>query len=195
MKRSARLPLLLLLLGCLAGLSPRLVQAADFAVIVKSGTVSLWDTDQLLDSADRDFNRYSHRTLALNWEIRTNKEVALGMEYLTFRHDFTPSDKGTTKTEIVQFTVKKYFSPAPVLHPYFGLGLGWGYGKFDDGVGNVDRDYNAALSLSTGIEFRIGENVGLYTEVKGLVSGADNQDDNEFNCSGTGYFAGVSFIF
>ncbi len=170
-------------------------QAADFAVIIKSGTVSLWDANQHLDSADRDFDRYSRRTLALAWEVRTAKELALGMEYLTFRHDFTPSASGYTKTEMVQFTVKKYFSPVPVVHPYAGLGLGWSYGKFDDGTGNVDRDYNAALSLSAGIEFRFGENLGIYTEVKGLVSGADNKDDNEFDFSGTGYFGGVSFIF
>jgi hypothetical protein len=169
--------------------------AADFAMIMKSGTVKLWDEDQRLDLADRRFDGHSQRTLALAWEIRNAKEVAMGMEYLTYRHDLSDTVSGGAKTQVVLFNIKKYFSPNLVLHPYAGFGLGWGHARFDDGQGNIDRDFNLALQASGGVEFRIGNNFGIYTELKGLASGTDGEDENEFDFSGTGLMAGISLIF
>jgi len=169
--------------------------AADFAMIVKSGTVQLWDDEQHLDLADRHFDSNSHRTLAVAWEVRNAKEVALGMEYLTYRHDFSPPVNGHTKTQVWMFNAKKYFSPNRVLHPYAGIGLGWGHAKYDDGRGNVDRNVNVALQATAGVEFRIGKNFGIYTELKGLASGADSAEGKEFDFSGTGFLAGISLIF
>jgi opacity protein-like surface antigen len=195
MSKYRRLSLHLLVLICLTTLSAGLARAADFAIIIKSGTVSLWDNDQRLDMVERHFDNHSQSTLAVAWEIRTAKELALGMEYFTFRHDFSPPSTGRTKTQVAQFTVKKYFSPNRILHPYAGIGLGWGHAKYDDGQGNIDRDINFAMQASAGIEFRIGDNFGLYTEVKGLASGTDGEDENEFDFSGTGFLAGISIIF
>jgi len=195
MKKITRFLLFPLLLGCLLSLSSGLARAGDFAVILKSGTVQLWDNDQSHDTVKRSFDSNSQRTLAVAWEIRTAKDIALGMEYFTFRHGFTPSATGRTITQVVGFTVKKYFSPNRFLHPYAGFGLGLGHAKYDDGDGNVDRDINLAIQASTGIEFRIGDNFGIYTEVKGLASGTEGEEDNEFDFSGTCYLAGISMIF
>jgi opacity protein-like surface antigen len=195
MRKISRLLFLLLVLGSWTSLAAVPVQAADFAVIVKSGTVKLWDDEQRLDLVERQFDDHSQRTLAVAWEVRNAKELALGMEYFTFRHEFSPPTTGRTKTQVVQFTIKKYFSPMPVLHPYAGFGFGWGHAKFDDGEGNIDRDVNLALQASAGIEFRIGDNFGIYTELKGLASGTDGEDENEFDFSGTGFLAGFSMIF
>ena len=195
MKKTGLLPLLLLALACLTTLPAGLARAADFAMIVKSGSLALWDQDQRLDLVDRQFENHSQRTLAVAWEVRNTKEVALGMEYFTFRHEFSPPVTGRVKTQVLQFTVKKYFSPVRVLHPYAGVGFGWGHAKYDDGEGNIDRDLNFAMQASAGIEFRIGDNFGIYTEVKGLASGTDGEDENEFDFSGTGFLAGISMIF
>ena len=176
-------------------LTAGVARAADFAVIVKSGTVQLWDNEQRLNGAERNFDNNSRRTLGVAWEIRNAKEVALGMEYLTFLHDFSPSSGGSTKSQIWMFNAKKYFSPNQVLHPYAGIGLGWGHAKYDDGKGEVDRDVNIALQATAGVEFRLGKNFGIYTELKGLASNTDGQADNEFDFSGTSYLAGVSMIF
>lgn len=169
--------------------------AADFAMIVKSGTVQLWDEEQRLDLAERRFDNNSHRTLAVAWEVRNAKEVALGMEYLTYRHDFSPPVNGHTKTQAWMFNAKKYFSPNQLLHPYAGIGLGWGHAKYDDGRGNIDRDVNVAMQATAGVEFRIGDNFGFYTELKGLASGTDGEEENEFDFSGSGFLAGISLIF
>jgi opacity protein-like surface antigen len=185
---------LTVILGGLA-VAATAARAADFAVIVKSGTVQLWDDDQRLDLVDRHFDDNSRRTLAVAWEVRNAKEVALGMEYMTFRHDFSPPVNGHTKTQVWMFNAKKYFSPNRVLHPFIGIGLGWGHVKYDDGQGNVDRDVNVALQATGGVEFRIGENFGLYTEVKGLASNTDGEEANQFDFSGTGFMAGISLIF
>lgn len=182
---------LLLGSGALSGIA----QAADFAMIVKSGTLKLWDDDQRLDQADRHFDDDSRRTLAVAWEIRNAREVALGMEYMTFKHEFSPPGDGHTKTQLWLFNAKKYFSPNRVVHPFAGIGLGWGHARYDDGVGNVDRDVNVALQATAGVEFRIGDNFGFYTEVKGVASGTDGEDENEFDFSGTGLLAGISMIF
>lgn len=178
-----------------SGLTITVARAADFAMIVKSGTVQLWDDDQRLDLVDRNFDNNSRRTLALAWEVRNAKEVALGMEYMTFRHDFSPPVHGRSKTQMWLFNAKKYFSPNQVLHPFVGFGVGWGHAKYDDGQGNIDRDVNVALQATTGVEFRIGKNFGIYTEVKGLASGTDGEEENEFDFSGTGFMAGISMIF
>lgn len=182
-----------LLLG--AGVTANSARAADFAVIVKSGTVQLWDQEQRLDGGERNFDSNSRRTLAVAWEVRNAKEVAMGMEYMTYIHDFNPSSNGYAKSQLWMFTAKKYFSPSQVLHPFAGIGLGWGQAKYDDGQGNVDRDINIALQATAGMEFRLGKNFGFYTEVKGLASGADSEEDKEFDFSGTGFMAGISMIF
>lgn len=192
--RRPLLPFLAVLLT-VAALPAGPAHAANFAVIVKSGTVQLWDDEQRLDGVERNFASHSQHTLAVAWEVRNAKEVALGMEYLTFNHDFSPAANGHTRTQAWLFTAKKYFSPDRVLHPYAGIGLGWGHAKYDDGQGNIDRNVNAALQVTAGMEFRIGENFGFYTELKGLASGTDGEDDNEFDFSGTGLLAGISLIF
>lgn len=195
--RKTCLPIILLLAAVLigSGVAPTATRAADFAMIVKSGTVQLWDDEQRLDLVERNLDNNSRRTLAVAWEVRNAKEVALGMEYLTFRHDFSPPVNGRTKTQVWLFNAKKYFSPNRVIHPFVGIGLGWGHARYDDGQGNIDRDVNVALQATTGVEFRIGENFGFYTEVKGLASGTDGEDENEFDFSGTGFLAGISLIF
>ena len=195
MGKLGQLTLILLLLSFILGLSVGSARAGDFAIIVKSGTVKLWNDGQRLDLVERNFDNNSKHTLALAWEIRTSRDLALGMEYFTFRHGFTPPTTGYTKTQVVQFTVKKYFSPNRILHPYAGIGLGWGHAKYDDGVGNIDRDVNLAIQVDTGVEFRIGDNFGIYTEVKGLASGTDGEEENEFDFSGICYLAGISMIF
>ncbi|MFN2369075.1 MAG: hypothetical protein ABR605_09040, partial [Desulfurivibrionaceae bacterium] len=62
--------------------------AADFVIILKSGAAFLSDDDQRLDGETRDFDDSSNKTLGLAWEIRNSRNVGLGMEYLTFEHDF-----------------------------------------------------------------------------------------------------------
>ncbi|MBU0480008.1 MAG: porin family protein [Proteobacteria bacterium] len=170
--------------------------AADFAVMVKSGAVNLWDDKQRLDGVQRDFDDSGNKIFSIGWEIRNQKNVGLGMEYTNFKHEFTPpASTGMTRTQVYLFTAKKYFVPHEMIRPFFGIGLGWGHAKYDDGIGNVDRDMNAALQASMGIEFLFAENFGFYTELKGLASNTDGESENEFDFSSTGLMAGVSFVF
>jgi len=169
--------------------------AADFAIMVKSGGFKLWDESQNLDAKDRNFDEHSDKPFALAWEIRNAKGVGLGMEYITYQHEYTPPTTGNTKTQIFLFSARKYYSPNQVIHPFAGIGLGWGHAKVNDGQGNIDRDVNLALQFSFGIEFRFVDNFAFYTELKGLASGTDGDEDNEFDFSSSAAMAGVSFIF
>ena len=169
--------------------------AADFVVILKSGTVQLADETQRLDGETRTFDETSAKTLAVAWEIRNARNVGLGMEYITFEHDFTsPSSDGYTKSQLYLFSARKYFNASKMVHPFGGIGLGWGYTKFNR-VGDIDRDWNYVLQISAGVEIRFAEEFGIFIEGKGLASGTDGERENEFDFSGPSLMAGVSFIF
>jgi opacity protein-like surface antigen len=169
--------------------------AADFAIMLKTGGVRLSDETQYLDGETRTFDEDSEKTLAIAWEIRNSRNVGIGMEYITFEHDFTaPVYSGYTKTELYMFSARKYFAADSMIHPFGGIGLGWGYTKFDRTV-DVDRDWNYVLQLSAGLELRFAEEFGLYIEAKSLMSGTDGVRENEYDFSGPSLMTGVSFIF
>lgn len=169
--------------------------AADFAFMMKSGNARLWDDKQTLDSVERHFDHSSSKNFGLAWEIRNAQDVGLGMEYLTYQHDYTPPTTGTSKSQYFMFSAKKYYGAGSIFYPYVGAGAGLVHAKINDGQGNIDRDTNLALMATAGLELRFAESFGFFAEFKGLASGTDGEDDNEFDASATGFMAGVSFIF
>ena len=169
--------------------------AGDFVLMLKSGCMRLSDETQFHDGATRTFSDKSDRTLGIGWEVRSENNVGLGMEVFTFEHEFTPSATGYTKSDIYLFSVRKYFKPTKVFHPFAGIGLGYGFAKYDDGVGNVDRDWNMALQVTGGFELQFADDFGFFVEAKGLASGTDGERANEFDFSSAGLMAGISFIF
>ena len=175
------------------------VMAADFVLLLKSGGMKLADETQLLDGATSTFSDKSDRTLSLGWEIRSEKNVGIGMEYITYEHDLTkllpaPS-AGYTRSQIYLFSVRKYFIPSKVFHPFVGFGLGYGFSRYNDGGGNIDEDWNYALQVTGGFELQFADEFGIFLEAKGLASGTDGERANEFDFSSAGLMAGVSFIF
>ncbi|MEN8135218.1 MAG: hypothetical protein ABFS18_06740 [Thermodesulfobacteriota bacterium] len=169
--------------------------AADFVMILKSGTVQLADDTQKLDLETRDFDKSSAKTLAIAWEVRNSRDVGMGMEYITFEHDFTsPSSDGYAKTQLYLFSARKYFNMGSMVHPFGGVGLGWGYSKFGRD-GDVDRDLNYVLQINAGLEIQLAEEFGIFIEGKALASGTDGERENEFDFSGPSLMAGVSLIF
>jgi len=169
--------------------------AADFALILKSGTVQLADATQKLDDEFRTFDESSAKTLAIGWEVRNARNVGLGVEYITFEHDFTSlSSDGYTKTQLYLFNARKYFSVGKIVRPFGGIGLGWGYTKFGRD-GDVDRDLNYVLQIAAGVELQLAAEFGIFLEGKGFASGTDGERENEFDFSGPSLMAGVSVIF
>ncbi len=186
--------ILTLLLSCIL-ITAQNAAAADFAVILKSGVAKLSDDTQFLDGQVRTFDDESNKTLGIAWEIRNSRNVGMGMEYITFEHDFiSPSSTGYAKTELYLFSARKYFAPESMVHPFCGIGLGWGYTKFSH-IADTDRNWDYALQISAGLELQLAEEFGIYIEAKGLASGTDGERENEFDYSGSGLMAGVSFIF
>jgi opacity protein-like surface antigen len=169
--------------------------AADFVLMLKSGVMQLADETQTLDGTSHTFSDKSDRTLALGWEIRTDKNVGLGMEYITYEHDFDASPAAYTRSQIYLFSARKYFVPSKVFHPFAGIGLGWGFTRYNDGIQHTDEDWNLALQLTGGFELQFSEGFAVFLEAKGLASGTDGERANEFDFSSTGLMAGVSFIF
>lgn len=163
----------------------------------KTGNVRLWDENQFLDNVNRDFEEGSSRTFGMGFENRRRRGVALGVEYLNYRHEYTPSNsptiKGQAKTQILNFTARKYFNASRVFVPFVGLGFGPGHTSVSGGA-DVDPEVELTIQLNTGFELRF-DNFGIFTEIKGLYMDVEAQRVPQYDPSGTGLFVGVSFIF
>ena len=168
---------------------------AGGAIIMKLGQVELWDDTQFLGTQARVFDDNSRRTFGLAWEHRNRRGVGLGVEYLTYRHDYSPStaNLGEAKTQMVLFSARKYFIDSGVFHPFVGMGVGIGHTSVTSGP-NLSPDVNFQLQANTGIELRF-DNIGFLVEVKGLYNDSDGPSNNRYDPSGTGIFGGMSFIF
>lgn len=192
--RSHRFPALLGLL--LIAAWPAFARA-ETAFTVKGGAVRLQDDTQYFGGALRGLDDTSHNTFALGWEHRRRHGVAFGMEYLSYRNEFTPPSPpgtGLAKTQVLQFIVRKYFEQAPVVHPFVGFGIGTSQTTvtYDTPTLYSKYDWNPALQLNGGIEFRIDQNFAASIEVKGLFYDVDS---NHYNPSATGVFLGMSVVF
>ena len=192
MKTATIHPLIRAILPALLLLASASAQA-DGALIIKTGNVKLWDETQNLGGADRTFDSNSWRTFALAWEHRNRRGMGLGVEYVTYRHDYTPPSTGQTKTQVLMFSAKKYFNPSALVHPFFGIGIGLGHTSVTGGA-NVGPDLNLELQAAAGVELRF-DNVGIYMEAKGLYNDSDGPTGNRYDPSATAVFGGMSFIF
>ena len=168
---------------------------AGGAMIMKTGKVQLWDNSQYLDGTQRVFDDNSWRTFSLAWEHRGRHGMGMGVEYITYRHTYTPSaaGDGQAKTQIVLFSARKYFDASGIVHPFVGLGMGLGHTSVTGGA-SVGPDVNLEVQADTGIEFRF-DNVGFYMELKGLYNDSSGPSGNNYDPSATGVFGGMSFIF
>ena len=168
---------------------------AGGALIMKSGKVELWDSTQLLDTQTRTFEDTSSRTFAFAWERRSDRGMGLGMEYITYRHTYTPpnTNTGEAKTQILLFSARKYFDASTIVHPFVGMGMGLGHTSVTGGA-DIGPDVNFEIQANTGIELRF-DNIGFFMELKGLYNDSSGPSGNSYDPSGTGLFGGMSFIF
>ena len=168
--------------------------AAGGALFIKGGAFRLQDDGQMLDLQQRNLDDTSHSTLAFGWEVRKKSGVALGMEFLSYRNDFTPPAAlpGEAKTVALQFVGKKYFIDGGVFHPYVGGGIGAGRTNVsynDLGVEFTDEEYTLAMQFLLGFELRF-DNLSFVLEGKHLYHDIES-GGNEYDPTATGVFAGM----
>ena len=185
------------LLGFSLFLALPVLARAETGITIKGGAVHLWDNTQNVDGTSRDFDATSNSTYAIGWEHRRRNGAAFGMEYLSYHNDFTPPaspDTGLARTHVLQFVARKYFDRAPVVHPFIGMGIGTSQTtvSYDTPTSYTKYDWNLALQLNGGVEFRIDNNFAFSAEVKGLYVDVDS---NHYNPSSTGLFLGASVLF
>jgi hypothetical protein len=168
---------------------------ADGAVLLKVGSVRLWDENQLLAGQNRAFDDSSSRTFSVAWEARKRRGAAFGIEYLIYRHDFTPgtliTSQGQAKTQALMFRATKYFGGADV-RPFIGIGFGPGHTSVSGT--NLDPELNLMIQAAAGVEFRV-ENFSFLVEARGLYNDSDGEVGNEYDPSATGFFGGIGFLF
>jgi outer membrane protein W len=170
--------------------------AADGAFLFKAGQMNLTDSTQTLEGLPRDFDDESYGTLAMTWEARKPSGAAFGIEFLTYRNDFTPPlvEPGEARTWALQFVGKKYFLKEGVFHPFFGAGIGLAranYTYLSSGVEISDEEVNLALQAMIGFELRFEELV-FSLEAKHLYHDIEG-GGNEYDPTATGVFAGFGF--
>ena len=195
MQSSLRYSLGLIISGVLA-VVPAVAHAGG-AFLVKGGTMRLTDDRQVIDFVNRDLEESSNGTLAFNIEARKRNGVALGFEYLTYRHDFTSSaaESGEAKTQVAQFLGKKYFIHGGPVHPYVGVGIGAGKTNVSysptAGASYSDEEFTLALQALLGLELRF-DNISFVAEVKHLYHDIEG-GGNEYDPTATGLFVGMGF--
>ncbi len=164
--------------------------AAGGALFIKGGVMHLQDDGQMIDLAQRDLDDTSYSTLAFSWEARKRSGVALGMEFLTYRNEFTPptAQPGEAKTIALQFIGKKYFIHGGAFHPYIGGGIGGSrtnvsYNSY------TDEEYALVLQVLAGFELRF-DNLSFVLEGKHLYHDIEG-GGNEYDPTASGVFAGM----
>lgn len=182
-----------LLLAAVLVLLPGAATAGG-ALFIKGGALRLQDDGQTIDIQQRSLDETSHSTLAFSWEVRKRSGVALGMEFLTYRNEFTPpaAEPGEAKTVALQFVGKKYFIDGGVFHPYVGGGIGGGRTNVSYTSGGTefsDEEYTLAMQILLGFELRF-DNLSFVLEAKHLYHDIES-GGNEYDPTATGIFAGM----
>ena len=172
---------------------PGSAAAAGGAIFIKGGVMRLQDDGQVIDLTSRSLDDTSYSTLAFNWEVRKRNGVALGMEFLTYRNEFTvtAAQPGEAKTIALQFVGKKYFIDGGAFHPYVGGGIGVGRTNvsYNNGTSYSDEEFTLALQFLLGFELRF-DNLSFVLEGKHLYHDIEG-GGNEYNPTATGVFAGM----
>ncbi len=165
---------------------------AGGAFLVKLGDMQLTDDSQSFDGMTRDFDRSSYHTAGVMLEKRLASGVGLGAEYLTYRNSYTPD--GTADTRAVMFVAHKYFIHEGNLHPFIGLGAGFGRTSVEHTVpaSYKDEEFTTVIQVALGVEYRV-DNFSFMLEGKHLYHDI-NSGGNEYNPTATGLFAGFGFI-
>jgi hypothetical protein len=168
--------------------------AAGGAFFIKGGALRLQDDGQVIDMQQRNLDDTSFSTLAFNWEVRKRGGVALGMEFLTYRNEFTPpaAQPGEAKTVALQFVGKKYFIDGGIFHPYVGGGIGGGRTNVTYTSGGTefsDEEYTLVMQIMLGFELRF-DNLSFVLEGKHLYHDIEG-GGNEYDPTASGVFAGM----
>ena len=168
--------------------------AAGGAFFIKGGVMRLQDDTQTIDIQPRNLDDTSFSTLAFGWEVRKRSGVALGMEFITYRNEFTPpaAQPGEAKTIALQFVGKKYFIDGGVFHPYVGGGIGAGrtnVSYINGGIEFSDEEYTLAMQILLGFELRF-DNLSFVLEGKHLYHDIEG-GGNEYDPTASGVFAGM----
>jgi len=169
--------------------------AAGGAFFIKGGVMRLQDNGQVIDTLQRNLDETSNKTIGIGWEARKKNGLAFSIEYLNYRNEFTPPtspSSGEARTDVLQFSGKKYFIDGGIFHPYIGAGIGPGLTHVSytsGGISFTEDDFAVVLHAALGMELRF-DNLSFMLEAKHIYF---NVDSNQYDPTATGVLAGVGF--
>jgi hypothetical protein len=169
--------------------------AAGGAFYIKGGVMRLQDNGQVIDALQRNLDETSNKTLGIGWEARKKNGLAFSIEYLNYRNEFTPPTSpsdGEARTDVLQFSGKKYFIDGGIFHPYMGAGIGPGLTHISytsGGISFTEDDFALVLHAVLGMELRF-DNLSFMLEARHIYF---NVDSNQYDPTATGVLAGMGF--
>jgi hypothetical protein len=175
--------------------------------------VGLADDEQTFLSQNRklDTSASSAGGLALEWRFANG--FAVGAEFISYTHDYTPPPhiepffprSGEAVVNATSLTFKKYFGEAgKVFYPYVGLGIGKSNIETSHPLFGAPPVYNYvsdeyhvnAYQISAGMEVRFfptkKRHLGVIVEVKHL--GYDAIGANRYDPTAMAVFLGVGLV-
>lgn len=172
------------------------VLAEGVALVLKTGTFTLSEESQSLSGIPLAFDDSASGVFGIELEWRMAGGTGFGLELVRYGNDWSSGigTRGDNDTTGLLFNAKKYFDVSPSVHPYVGAGIGFAGIDFD-GPGGSASGSDLALQAMAGIDFRVGEKLGIYTEVKYLTSEPEDDFGDNVDVTGTGFFVGLSVGF
>ncbi|BAU49472.1 hypothetical protein SVA_2924 [Sulfurifustis variabilis] len=186
-------------LAALAGAMLAAAAPSTFAdggvIIIKTGTFTLSEESQSISGISLAFDDSASGVFGIELEWRMAGGTGLGVELVRYVNDWDPVfGKGDNDTTALLFNAKKYFAVSPTVQPYVGAGIGFAGVDFE-GPGGSASASDLALQAVAGIDFRLGEKFGVYTEAKYLTSEPEDDEGDNVDVTGTGFFLGLTIGF
>lgn len=182
-------------------------QAANgVTLIFKLGQFTLASDSQTILGSLRSFSA-TNVAYGVEGEWRFQNGFALGVEFLGHGQEYSTAGatgSGDMTVTSFLFNAKKYFRPAKMVQPYFGVGIGstatdFSAGDSSGAAGITGSAVGFAFQGMAGVALR-WRHVGIYSELKYVNAETEGTDaltgtKETVDVSGIGLFGGLNVQF
>lgn len=170
--------------------------AGDNVIIVKGGTYTLDDTNQVIDLNGGPVTTTFEEdtgTFAVEYDHVFDSGVSIGGGYQAFNMDYsTAGGNGDFSADFIMFNSKFYLTQSS-FKPFIGASAGLVVTDFSGQITGNTVGFTAAVMAGFRWQF---STVGLYAEYKNfLTADTEDSDNAEVDLAGDSITGGISFSF
>lgn len=154
------------------------------------------DLDNSAQDKSRRFDTGASSFFGFEYEAHILEGISLGGQYLNYRNKYTnPTDTYTSKSEIIFFNIKKYFTTSSPLSPFVGMGPGFATVSTGEKTSLLSSDFDGQVfKAMAGIAYDV-EHVGFYLEYNKIFGEVDGDNNDTINVDSSSFIGGVRVIF